>query len=127
MPFYSLVCPVKHRPGFQKAFKGPEGMFYLVKMFVMIEDDRCVHILHISCNSKKSIILFVLFNFLLIDLVIFLFIIFEEVMRCFLFKQRRVVWHECCFVYPLLAVIAVFFCPACRPSADDPAAFVLHN
>ena len=112
MSFYPLVGPVKHRPGFQKAFKSTEGMFDLVEMFVMIENDCRVQVLHIGCNCKKPIILLVLFNFLLIDLVIFLLIVFEEVMRCFLFKQGGVVLHQFSFVYPLLAVVAVFFCPA---------------
>ena len=86
MSFYALVCPVKHRPGFQEAFKRTESMFDLVQVFVMIKNDSSVQFSHIGCDCKEPVILLMPFDLLLIDLVFLLLVIFQEVMRGFLFK-----------------------------------------
>src|ERR1700740_3177928 len=85
MAFNTLIGPVKHGPCLQVTFKGPEGVFYLVEMFIMIQDQGRINIPHVGSNGEKTIIFFIPLYFLLIKLIVFLAVIFKEVMGGFLF------------------------------------------
>jgi hypothetical protein len=50
MAFDSLIGPVKHGSGLQIAFKSSESVFYLIKVFIMIQDHCRINIPNIGCN-----------------------------------------------------------------------------
>ncbi|PWK70873.1 hypothetical protein LX99_04581 [Mucilaginibacter oryzae] len=53
-------------------------MFYLIQVFVMIEDDIRIQISHISCDGKEAVVLLVPVDLLLIKRVFLLLVILRK-------------------------------------------------
>src|SRR5258708_10519282 len=77
-------------------------------MFIMIQDNSSIHILHVGGDSQEAVVFLQPVYFLLLDLIIFLFVIFQIIMSSPLFEQGGIFKYQFGFCNTLQSFVTVF-------------------